>query len=89
MLKKVFWRRPGGRSVGNPISDKELASVLMERISGELPDSGLEKLKFYVRGGIVTMQGSVDRLDDRIFVKQLVARTPGVVKIIDHLSVRA
>ena len=89
MLKKVFWRRPEGRAAGSVISDKELASVLRKKISGELPDAGLEHLTFYVRGGIVTMQGSVKKLDDRIFVKQLVTRTPGVVKVFDHLAVDA
>ncbi|MGA7306707.1 MAG: BON domain-containing protein [Rhodothermales bacterium] len=87
MVRKVFWRRPKRRPEKEILSDKELARTLRERIAGELPVSGRNRLRFYVREGVVTIYGSVFGSKDRVFVKHLVRHTPGVATVYDHLTV--
>lgn len=87
MLKKVFWRQSRAHSRPETPTDKELAGKLSERIASELPVGGRNRLRFYVRDGVVTIYGSVLRLEDRLFVKGLVGRTPGVRMVYDHLTV--
>jgi len=86
-LKRVFWRRPEGRTKEKVLSDKELASTLRMRIAGELPASGRNRLRFYIREGVVTIYGSVLGVEDRLLVTHLVHHTPGVEKVYDHLTV--
>lgn len=87
MLRRVFWRRPERRAEETVPSDRDLARRLRERVVQELPASGRNRLRFYVREGVVTIYGSVDGLDDRQFVNQLVRRTDGVVTVYDHLTI--
>lgn len=89
MLRRVFWRRPERRTKEAVPSDRDLASRLRERLVGELPEAGHNRLRFYVRDGAVTIYGSVRSLDDRRFVNQLARRTAGVETVYDHLTIES
>jgi len=89
MLRRVFWRRPERRAGEAIPSDRQLARQLGERLAGELPAPGRNRLRFYVRDGAVTIYGSVFGLDDRQYINQLVRRTPGVVTVHDHVTIES
>lgn len=71
----------------NPEEDTRLKETLMNKLNAH-PELDVHEVKLNVKGGFVSITGHVDNSDAKSTVEALVARTDGVVDVVNFLQLR-
>jgi hypothetical protein len=81
-----YFQEPDEVAVLAPETDDELAQAVYEELRADALTSGLD-LEAYVQDGVVTLRGTVEHLDDAEAAQTVADRVPGVVEVVDELTV--
>lgn len=71
----------------NPEEDKLLKKFLMKKLRAH-PTLDVSDVKLNVKGGFVSITGEVDNADMKSTIEALVAKTDGVVDVVNFLQLR-
>jgi Predicted periplasmic or secreted lipoprotein len=75
-----------GPPVGNP--DVALGQSISQLLKGDPYLSGISRnVEATIRGGVVTLRGSVPTENDRQRIKDQISRVPGVLRVDDDLGI--
>lgn len=84
-------RRPGPHSGKGPKgwsrSDERIREEVSDRLQKD-PEIDASEILVQVKGGVVTLEGSVDERRTRRWVEELVENCRGVIDVRNHLTVR-
>lgn len=76
-----------GSALARTHRDQVLARRLSRVFERDLEMASLHGVQFYVRGGVVTLYGTVAHALDRKLIVDLVRSVPGVEGVVAHLQI--
>ena len=71
----------------NPEEDKRLRDKLIHKLNAH-PELDVSEVKINVKGGFVSITGTVENIDAKGTVEALVGKTDGVMDVVNFLQIR-
>jgi hypothetical protein len=71
----------------DPAEDRRLRAALRKRLEGH-PELDVSNVELNVEGGFVSITGTVDNIDQKATVEAFVAKTDGVLDVVNFLQLR-